>query len=107
MPTLVTPSMSFSAARKRATASVLAPQPISSSAGPGIDARLATDAPSPAWVSGVAEPATRTSHTSGGITRASSFSTRSQSNRLLARLLTVASRDWEIDAKSEYGRRAS
>ncbi len=91
-PTRVTPSMSFSAWTKPATASWLRAQPTSSSAGPAIESRRETLAAPSGATSGLAVPVRLVSQTSPGRTRASSRITRSQSKRLSARLATVASR---------------
>ena len=93
--TRVTPSMSFMAATRRATSSWLRPQPVSTSAGPGIDSRSppSSPAPSPTSTSGVTVPVRLTSQMWLGITFESSRSTRSQSKRLCASCSTVWTRE--------------
>ena len=91
-PTRVTPSMSSSEAMKPATASWSGPQPTISRAGPGTVERAWISAPSSSCTAGLAVPVSFSSQTLLGMTRASSFSTRSQSKRLWARLASVVVR---------------
>ena len=92
--------MSLSAVTNPATASWPAAQPLTRSAGPGIEPQL-TDPPSdPPLEPPAAEEAVAsrlTSQTSSGRTSESSRITRSQSKRLSARLVTVATR-WSRSA---------
>ena len=91
-PTRVTPSMSFSAETKRATASCPRAQPTSSRAGPRIDCRSETLASPSICTAGLAFPVRLVSQTSSGRISESSRITRSQSKRLSERLVTVATR---------------
>ena len=95
MPTRVTPSMSLRAARKAAVPSWPSAQPWITSEGPAIDASGVLEvelALADAAVGRRRLPVMFSRVTFGGITSASSFSTRSQSKRLWARLLTVCVR---------------
>src|SRR5215203_988161 len=95
-PTRVTPSMSSRAETKPATASCPGAQPLIFKAGPGTEARRSAPPPVPAppvmLTSGEAVAVRSTNQTSSGRSRESSRTTRSQSKRLSARLLTVSSR---------------
>ena len=91
-PTRVTPSISFSAWTNPATASWSRAQPTSSRAGPGIVWRRATLGAPLGLTPGVTVPARLVSQTLPGRINASSRITRSQSKRLSARLVTVATR---------------
>ena len=105
--TLVTPSTSCSEARNLATASWPAAQPWICSVGPAMPSVLTEEAElvpgddvDPLAASEEEAALMFVSHTSCGITIASSRSTRSQSNRLRASDETVCSRACCIEAKS-------
>jgi hypothetical protein len=75
----------------RATAFWLVVQPSSSIAGTGSEARNGSVPPSTA-TPGATVPRSELSEVPSGIVRDSSFSVPAQSNRLLARLVTVSTR---------------
>ena len=90
--TRVTPSMSLRSETKPATASWPVAQPMISSAGPGTESRSAMLAPPLTETSGLTVPVRFVSQTSRGRIRESSRITRSQSKRLSASWVTVATR---------------